>query len=581
LVPIALDKQLPPLGFRQVQSINFGRWPRDTAALEALTSTLDRRLERDHETIPASAKPPYKRRIAGVAVAVLAIVASALFAWYLLKDEAVADDGVTTIAVLPYSNSAGDQYDGQRQSYAAAIVDGLAYLPDIEIVSARTSFAAAADNLDTIALAERLGANYLVEGDIQLDGNALRVTSRLIDGGTGRPVWTDSRSIQSLRLPELQQQSIRYIAAALQGYLGIGLGHLPADSSLSGQALDQYRRGMTLLLTRSNAKESIDSYNAFKRTVELAPNVADAHAGLAYALTDIGPFTLSMEPDAFRAANEAAYERALELDPDSMFGLIAKAETIHKEYGDVAQALALFEQVLEQDPDFGPAHELLAELYATAGDHRASLEAASRALTLAPFDNSLVGIRAGALRALDRYANIRNEALSCRVNCEASGLSWMSALAAIGPRSTFDRELDRLAPFAREGGLEEDTVQQLVDYVTAVVKREDIGDNGELFGSFYTSVYHMRVSDDEVALDWLERYLDRAHAGMLTGFLNDDRFTPPPSMRAHPRYHAIFERPKYKAVADYRRRQGILTGLPIAPEEVAAEEARIRAEDWY
>ncbi|WP_265529282.1 TIR domain-containing protein [Sphingomicrobium marinum] len=576
LLPIALDNTLPPLGFRQVQALDFAKWPRDRAGLAKLTSALDRRLDRERQSeAPPSAATASRRPIALVIAAIL-VIALSIGAWFFTGGGGGNKDGITTIAVLPFTNAAGDQYDSQRESYPAAIIDGLSHIPDVDILSARTSFATASDNLSSTDLAERLGADYLIEGDLQQDGNSLRATTRLIDGKTGRPVWADSRSTEAQTLPELQRQSIRYIAAALQGYLGLGLGHLPQDSALSGEALNQYRRGMTLMLTRSTQKESVEAYNAFKRATELSPNSADAHAGLAYALTQIGPFTLSMDHADFTLANRAAHDRALELDPDSLFGLTAKAETVHKEDGDITQALDLLERVFEKDPDFGPAHTVVSDVYSSAGNHRAALEAATRAQALAPFDDELVSNRFGALRALGRYTNIRNEALACTVNCGPVGLSWLTAMAALVPEKELDEELFRLTDFASAGGLDDTVVQSFERYIRAVVTGRPFKDEGELFGRFYETIYHLNVSEDDEKLAALERFFGRMHAGSLHSILNGDRFTPPPHIRAHPRYHALFDIPKYKAVAEYRRERGITAGLPISPEEVAAEETRMR-----
>ena len=149
-------------------------------------------------------------------------------------------------------------------------------------------------------------------------------------------------------------------------------------------------------------------------------------------------------------------------------------------------------------------------------------------------------------------------------------------MAALVEEDALDAELGRFRRFASAGQVPPSAVENMETYIRAIVAQRQAPGAGEAFNAFFDTMYHLRVSDDDTKLLWLERFFETQHAGTIHYLFNDDRFTPPPHIRAHPRYHGIFEGTRFGAVADYRREKGILAGLPIAPEDVPAEEARLR-----
>ena len=96
----------------------------------------------------------------------------------------------------------------------------------------------------------------------------------------------------------------------------------------------------------------------FRRAIELSPNSAAAHYFYG--------FTLLVPEKRFDQALEEL-RLALSLDPLSPIMNTNYATTLMDAHR-YPEALAQFQKTLERDPNFGPAHHKLAQLYAATGD---------------------------------------------------------------------------------------------------------------------------------------------------------------------------------------------------------------------
>ena len=147
--------------------------------------------------------------VAGLAVAVVALVA--VVAWPVAP---AAPPGVS-IAVLPFEVFSTD---ADQQLLAARLTDGvtsdLARLGTVSVVS-RTSarqFAGARRSIREVAQA--LGADLLLEGSVETDGEVVRVSGRLVDAAIDRKIWVEDFVGQAGDLGALQRRIAAATAAA-------------------------------------------------------------------------------------------------------------------------------------------------------------------------------------------------------------------------------------------------------------------------------------------------------------------------------------------------------------------------------
>ena len=83
---------------------------------------------------------------------------------------------------------------------------------------------------------------------------------------------------------------------------------------------------------------------------------------------------------------------------------------------------------------------------------------------------------------------------------------------------------------------------------------------------FTVTAAYRTVGEDEALRHWPAGGAD---------FLTDKRGRLSPRLRATPTYHALFEGFYQKQLVDYRRKHGVMAGLPLDPHEVGAEERRL------
>ena len=154
----------------------------------------DRGLERDLAA-DAAARPVVHglRRYADVAIigVLLATVAALLVRQSDLAKPPPPDR--PTIAVLPFANLSGDpEQEYFSDGLAQELLDRLGRVPGLAVIGRSSSFSFKGKALDARTIAGRLGATTILDGAVRRDGQQLKVSATLLDGNTGRTIWTDS-----------------------------------------------------------------------------------------------------------------------------------------------------------------------------------------------------------------------------------------------------------------------------------------------------------------------------------------------------------------------------------------------------
>ena len=122
------------------------------------------------------------------------------------------------IAVLPFDNMSGDP----EQEYFADgitedIITRLAQFPDILVLGRNTTFQFKGQAVDIKTIAEKLGADYVVEGSIRRGGDTVRVTAQLLEGEDGTHLWAETydRALDPANLFAVQDEITVKIASRI------------------------------------------------------------------------------------------------------------------------------------------------------------------------------------------------------------------------------------------------------------------------------------------------------------------------------------------------------------------------------
>src|SRR5207248_7587184 len=241
---------------------------------------------------------------------------------------------------------------------------------------------------------EELAVSTVLEGSVRREGNELRIAAQLINAADGYHLWSKTYDRQMSSVFAVEDELARSIATALRPQLlkgTAGSAPLVQQSTPSTEAHDLYLRGRQFW-----SKRTVDDLNRamalFQKALELDPNYALAHAGIADCYVLLGEYG-SQPLGGISKARTEAY-KALELD-----GRLAEA---HATLGllsfydyDWKNAEAQLKRAIELRSGYATAHHWYALLLTVLGRFPEARAEADRAVQLDPASpavNNMLGV---------------------------------------------------------------------------------------------------------------------------------------------------------------------------------------------
>ncbi len=304
LVPVSLDGSLPPLGFRQFQTIAFdgGR----TEAIRRIVDAMAAFAGAPQATRPAAgaARVPGRRAVI-LGGAALVAAGGAGAAWRLGYFGTAA---ARSIAVLPFDNIGGDPAKAYfADGVAAEIRAQLARDPQLMVAANTSSDAAGKGHADARAIAAKLNVAYLLGGNVRRAGDRVRVTAELVAGETGFTTWSDTFDRPAADVFAVQDEIAGAVVAAMNARL-FGRGGA-ASTKVGGTgnlaAYDAYLRGRSLYEQAAGEATDRAALQAFDQAISADPNYASAYAARSRTLTVIA------NQYAQGAARRDSYDQAI------------------------------------------------------------------------------------------------------------------------------------------------------------------------------------------------------------------------------------------------------------------------------
>jgi len=249
-----------------------------------------------------------------VAAVVVSLLLGAAMSTRLFRAPSVASEP-PTIAVLPFD----DLSPGADQGYfvdglAEELIDHLARVEELQVISRSSSFTFRAQNASTQTIGAALGATRLLQGSVRRAGEQVRVSATLIDAPSGMVTWSQTFERRRQDVFRLQNEIARAVTNALLPELGVE----PRFRSIGGTTnIDAYEavlkaRAWDRLGGDTDLEKAIDLY---REALQHDPDYAEAWAELARMLVSYQYFVTDQTDDVTPDL-ERAVDRALELEPD-------------------------------------------------------------------------------------------------------------------------------------------------------------------------------------------------------------------------------------------------------------------------
>ena len=247
-----------------------------------------------------------------------------------------------SIAVLPFVNMSGDpEQEYFSDGIAEDILNLLAQVPDLPVISRSSAFSFKGQNLDVPTIAAKLNVAHVLEGSVRKSGDRLRIVAQLIEVKTDTHLWSDSYDRELQGVFAIQDE----IAAAVVDALKIKLlGDAPKATPTDPEAYALYLHGRNL--TKQQDLYSVQkAETVLKRSLELDP-------GFAPTWTALGDVYWRQARLDLRPADEAdelqrqAYQEALAIDPQDGLALLGLVML----EGDATASYQLLQQLAASNP---------------------------------------------------------------------------------------------------------------------------------------------------------------------------------------------------------------------------------------
>jgi serine/threonine protein kinase/cytochrome c-type biogenesis protein CcmH/NrfG len=345
--------------------------------------------------------------------------------------ESIAERGDKSVAVLYFENlSSAKEDEYLRDGMTEDIITELANIRNLRVFPRPAMLAYRDKPVTAPQVGHELKASYVLGGSLRRSGNRLRITAQLVETATGHTVWAQRFDREMADVFEVQDEIARSIAQAFRINLTPQeqkkIAQKPTGDSM---AYDYFLRG------RSYARrESLDfALQMYEKAINIDPNFAQAHAGIAYLCGMILEFR-DQNPK-WLERGEAACTRAMQLDPQLAEALVARARLCYAQHRH-QEAIDLALKAIALKPDCEGVYNVLGRAYFASGRFQEAADLIEKAIeangddynVYIPYTNALE--RLGDHKLVQRFREMEMQILERQLEMVPEDVRARSLLAA-------------------------------------------------------------------------------------------------------------------------------------------------------
>jgi eukaryotic-like serine/threonine-protein kinase len=319
-------------------------------------------------------------------VAVAFIITAIIIIWRVIpqKEATPAKSARHSIAVLPFEDlSPTKDHEYLCDGIAETLINSLSNIKDLWIPARASSFSFKGRNLGIRQIGQQLGVDNLLEASVQVIGNRLRITPKIIKVNDGSQIWSNQYDRQMKDVFAIQDEIAWEIVKALKITL-LGEKEAPLIKSYTdnSEAYQAYLKGRFYWnkRTEEGMKKSIEY---FEQAIEKDSSYALAYGGLADSYITLGEYLFLPAKEAFPKAKEAAL-KALEID-DFLGEAHNSLAAVKRDFDwDWKGAEKEHKRAIELSPSYATAHQWYGEFLTLMGRFDEGHKAIKRAQELDP-----------------------------------------------------------------------------------------------------------------------------------------------------------------------------------------------------
>jgi len=290
-----------------------------------------------------------------------------------------------SIAVLPFENlSSDEEHAWFSDGITDVIINQLSKISSYRVIGRTSTLKYKEEKKSIPEIGEELGVNYIIEGTVQRQENAMRISVQLVRVFNEDHIWSDLYDRELKDIFTVQTDIAKRIADELKTALTPEeKERVEKKYTMNPEAYNLYLKGRFFWGRRTEEGLS-KSVEYFKEAIVLDPDYALAYAGLADAYYIQGYWGWLPKEEGYTLAEETVL-KALKIDNN-----LAEAHTVMgamyawKEWN-WEKARKEYEHAIKLDPNFVTAHHYYSELLDILGENKKAREQIDRAIELDPF----------------------------------------------------------------------------------------------------------------------------------------------------------------------------------------------------
>lgn len=328
------------------------------------------------------------------------IVALVSFAGYTaLRKGVPADIGaVRSLAVLPFESSADSTY---ADALTEELIRRLSREGELEVTARTSAFKFKGTDEAPGKVARQLGVQALLAGSVRRDGDNFLIGVELVDGATGRVLWSpDKYRVRISDGLQAQEQIAQDLLVQLR--VGQEANPVPASAGTENQlASNLYTLGLERLNRRTD-RDLREALSYFQRATEADSDYAEAFAGLAqtYALL---PTVGDFDPTEAFTRGMTSASMAISLVPMLGEAHAAVGQLVQNYDWQPSASLRSYERAIEFSPSSASAHQWYAEALLVLGRLNEAEKEINAAIKLDPLSPSAMNTQAQVQVAKGQY----------------------------------------------------------------------------------------------------------------------------------------------------------------------------------
>ena len=458
-----------------------------------------------------------------------------------------------SIAVLPFTNMSADA-DNEHfcDGLAEELLNALSKIDDLKVAARTSAFSFKGKSVNVSEIGARLSVNHILEGSVRRSGTRLRISVQLVNVSDGFHLWSNRYDREMRDIFDVQDE----IALAVVGTLKVMLFGAEKAALLKRSTDDAAVHELFLKGRYYSYKYSAEGWTRaiefFQRAIDMQPDYAPAHAGMATCYGCLWFFGLLPAGQTIPQCR-AATHKALEVDGTLANAYLSLAIITFFYDWEWEKAEQAFRQSIALNSNDAEALSYYALFLAFEGRTDEALDRGQRALEidpLAPLINMNVGWTYFAIGrpdgALDQSAKM------IEIGPDFYGAYWLKGAVRLAEGRYADavEELQRavslgghhivVADLASAYGLaaRREEAAIILDQLLEMRRRQYVP-------AICMARVYSRLGETEKAIEWLETAFEERNGemvfleGEISGAAADDSLN---RLGSHPRVRDLLRR---------------------------------------